>query len=397
MSINIMQWRAGIGNFYRHAYPLIKLNKNLFSFNLDLRLILINFFYSFFSENLLLLHGGIEANPSPNKRYKSFTCCNWNFNSLTAHNMLKLTSIAAYNSVHKYDFICISETYLDSSVQSDDRNISVNGYNLIRADHPSNNKRDGVCIYYRESFAVQLVKTNYLNECRLCEVSFNNKKGYIAVLYRSPSQNRLDFDTFNSNFEKILGDTHSFNPDFSIILGDFNARSNTWWVGDTQTSEVSQIDSLTTSYGFRQIISEPTHILKNSSSCIDLIFTDQPSLIIDNGTHPSLHPNCHHKIIHCKIDLKIVYPSLYKRLVWDFKRANISSIMKAIKMVDWRFMFLNKHVHKQVSTFNNTLMNIFTNYIPNKYITIDDRDPPWMNETLKNTYKSHRITYLQHS
>ena len=51
------------------------------------------------------------------------------------------------------------------------------------------------------------------------------------------------------------------------------------------------------------------------------------------------------------------------RLVWDFKRANISSIRKAIKMVDWRFMFLNKNVHKQVSIFNNTLMNIFTNYI----------------------------------
>ena len=48
------------------------------------------------------------------------------------------------------------------------------------------------------------------------------------------------------------GDIHSFNPDFSIILGDFNARSNKWWVGDTQTSEGSQNDSLTTSYGFRQ-------------------------------------------------------------------------------------------------------------------------------------------------
>ena len=57
--------------------------------------------------------------------------------------------------------------------------------------------------------------------------------------------------------------------------------------------EGSQIDSLTTCYGFRP------------SSCIHLIFTDQPSLIIDSGTHPSLRPNCHHKIIHSKIDLKI--------------------------------------------------------------------------------------------
>ena len=103
--------------------------------------------------------------------------------------MLKLSSIAAYNSIRKYDFIYISETYLDSSVQPDDRDISINGYNLIRAEHPSNNKRGGVYMYYRKSLAVQLVKTNYLNECLLRKVSFNNKKGYIAVLYRSPSQN----------------------------------------------------------------------------------------------------------------------------------------------------------------------------------------------------------------
>ena len=158
MSVNIMQWRVGIGNFYRFAYPLIKMIKNMLSFNFDLTFILMNFFYSFFSENLLLLHGDIEANPGPNKKYKSFTCCHWNVNSLAANNMLKLSSIAAYNSIHKYDFICISETCLDSSVQSDDRDISINGYHRICADHPSNNKRGGVCIYYRKSLAAQLVK-----------------------------------------------------------------------------------------------------------------------------------------------------------------------------------------------------------------------------------------------
>ena len=50
-------------------------------------------------------------------------------------------------------------------------------------------------------------------------------------------------------------------------------------------------------------------------------------------------------------------------------------------------MFLNKNFPKQVSIFDKTLMNIFTNYIPNRYITIDDRDPPWMNEIIKNKVK----------
>ena len=118
-----------------------------------------------------------------------------------------------------------------------------------------------------------------------------------------------------------------------IILGDLNVRSNNWWQGDTQTSEGSWIDYLATSYGFQQLMSELTHILKNSSSCIDLIFTDQPNLITDSGTHPFLLSNCHHNITFCKINLKITYPSPNERLVWDFKRANISSIREAIKMV----------------------------------------------------------------
>ena len=68
----------------------------------------------------------------------------------------------------------------------------------------------------------------------------------------------------------------------------------------------------------------------------------------------------------------------------NFKRANISSIRKAIKIIDWQFMFLNKNAHEQVPIFNDILMNIFSNYIPNKYVTIDDRDHPCMTEKIKN-------------
>ena len=70
--------------------------------------------------------------------------------------------------------------------------------------------------------------------------------------------------------------------------------------------------------------------------------------------------------------------------MWDLKRPNISSIKKAIKMADWQFMFLNKNTCEQAAIFNNILMNIFSNYIPNKYVTIDNRDPPWMTEKIKN-------------
>ena len=94
-----------IGNFYRYAYPLINTNKCL-SFNFDISLTLLNFFHSLFYQILLLLNGDVETNPGPNKKYKPFICCHWNVNSLTAHNMVKLSSIGAYNTIHKHNFIC---------------------------------------------------------------------------------------------------------------------------------------------------------------------------------------------------------------------------------------------------------------------------------------------------
>ena len=167
----------------------------------------------------------------------------------------------------------------------------------------------------------------------------------------------------------MLQELSALNPDFSIILGDFDARSKSWWESDINTIEGTKIVSVTISYGLQQLTTQLTHLLANCSSCIDLIFTDQPSLIVDCGIHPSLHPNCHHQIVYCKLDLKIVYPPPYQRHVWDFKRANIDSIRKAIKMIGWHFMVLNKNVYEQVFTFNTTLMNISLNYSPNKYIT----------------------------
>ena len=34
-----------------------------------------------------------------------------------------------------------------------------------------------------------------------------------------------------------------------------------------------------------------------------------------------------------------------------------------------------KYLDSQVVTLNETILNVFRNYVPNKYITIDDKDP----------------------
>ena len=147
---------------------------------------------------------------------------------------------------------------------------------------------------------------------------------------------------------------------------------------------MTQLESITSYYGLHQIIYEPTHILPSSASCIDLIFTNQPNLVINSGVHPSLHQNCHHQIIFAKINLKVYYPPPYKRLVWDYKKANIDAINLAIKSFNWENAFNGKDINSQVKLFNETLLNIFSNFIPNKIKTFRDSDPPWINDDIKS-------------
>ena len=88
MPVNVLQWRAGIGNFYKCTHPLSRI-KCSFLLKLDIRKILTTFFYSIFSRMLIMQHGDIESNLGPSKKHRPLTCCHWNVNSLTAHKMIK--------------------------------------------------------------------------------------------------------------------------------------------------------------------------------------------------------------------------------------------------------------------------------------------------------------------
>ena len=160
-------------------------------------------------------------------------------------------------------------------------------------------------MYYKENLSLRSVNVPPLSQCVLCEVTLQSQKGYVIVIYPSLSQSTVEFDEFLPNFENLLNFVKGFKPSFTIIMGDFNVRSKSWWPDDITSPEGTDVDSLTTMYGLHQLISDPTHLLPNSLSCIDLIFTDQPNLAVDCGVHPSLHPNCHHQIIYCKFNLMI--------------------------------------------------------------------------------------------
>ena len=137
------------------------------------------------------------------------------------------------------DIVCFSETFLDSSIPIDDDNLQTPGYSSIRADHPSNNKRGGVLLYYKSFLPIELIDVTYLNECISFELRIGGEVCKFLSLYRSRSQNRDGFETFLDNLELNFDHMADKNPYLMVAFGDFNAKLNSWYSNDSTDIEGS--------------------------------------------------------------------------------------------------------------------------------------------------------------
>ena len=157
-----------------------------------------------------------------------------------------------------------------------------------------------------------------LPDCIAYEIQLNRKKYFFFVVYRSPNQNQTEF------------------PFCVIITGDFNCRSTQWWENDLENNEGKLFEPFTSDLGLHQLISEPTHLMGDAKSCIDLVFTDQPNLVIESGVHPSLHEQCRHQIVCGKLSVSDIKLPPYSCRIRYYDKADFVDIRRTIEMLRWQ-------------------------------------------------------------
>ena len=139
-----------------------------------------------------------------------------------------------------------------------------------------------------------------------------------------------------------------------MIIGNFNARFNRWWENHSNNTGKVSVDNLISSYGLKQLIAKPSHILPTSGSCIDLLFTNQTNMVMNNGVFPSIHQSFHHQIVLAEVSLKIFYRSPSTQHVWGYSNINHEAIYNGIDGFDWEKAFSKVNVHTQVKLYNET-------------------------------------------
>ena len=120
--------------------------------------------------------GDIERNAEPKPSLcNKFSICHSNLNSISAHNFMELSLLHFYIFIHNFNILWLSETYHGSTISSNNSNLS--------ADHPSNVKREGICIYYTNCLPLKVTKVG-------------EKLRNLVALYRSPSQSQDECEIF---------------------------------------------------------------------------------------------------------------------------------------------------------------------------------------------------------
>ena len=113
----------------------------------------------------------------------------------------------------------------------------------------------------------EMLSYGWMKRCLVTEITVKNEKFSLTCLHRSLIQNREQFQSFCDSLDILMNNINSFNPAFSIIIGDFKGKRSKWCSFESENIG-KELDIITSTAGYTQIIEKPTHFTNHSSSCI---------------------------------------------------------------------------------------------------------------------------------
>lgn len=168
--------------------------------------------------------------------------------------------------------IALSETCLISEILNSE--IDIEGYNIERVDSDSRHT-GGALLYIRKD--VKVIETKYI--CRQkyywivsSIILFKNVKYLIASIYRSPSQNPREFETF---FQEWC-EENACDKKFPLVLaGDYNIDFNDPNISKNFRDAMCDV-------GICNLVNEITRSGRTKDSILDLILTNNEDVFKTN-------------------------------------------------------------------------------------------------------------------
>ena len=403
MTVGIDSYRAAIGTW--HLASLTRRTKTpkktLTPIKIKLILhILLNSYGIFICSLLLLRCGDVHPNPGPTFVNKSITVCHANVQSLylksETYKRRKIDEIeqVLIKDLH-YDIICLSETWLNDQIK--DILVDIEGYKIHRKDR-SDHRACGAGMYItqaipnRRAYELEFPNTDLL----WVELHLNHKKILVGACYRPPGQSQDEVAQFMSDFEDSIDLAFQQKPESIFLLGDINDTCNIW-DSDHSNSELGlKLYDFINSHDLHQLILSPTHVTSHSATILDLLITDSPGYVTNQGLFKHTPIGSNHQIICAELKLQYQRDKIYTREIWSYDKGDYPALLQALSNVPWDPALAppdNIDINELALSWHSKFIDTCKAFVPNRFIKIRPMDKPWFNHDVKIAIRNRNRFY----
>ena len=261
-------------------------------------------------------------------------------------------------------------------------NFKRNGYSIF---HYNREERTGggVAVIYRDWFKLNNGKIyNFKTfECILVTISSNTtQKISFLVVYRFCELPPADFLSEFYNFTE----NNFIHLNNLVILGDFNLHMNK--VFDPHVIQFNQILS---TFGFSQLIDEPTHV---SGNTLDLLITNEGEIKINDIVIDEVNYS-DHCFIFFKIPWEFKKPQDEIISIKNYKCINLDKFKNDIvsKVNDFTQKSHESFSHA-LNEYNTICVNTINEYVSTKSVNVNKSKPKWIDaEYIKSRAERRRL------
>ena len=285
-------------------------------------------------------------------------------------------------------FVGLSETWLKSHTNAE---LNINGYTIFRCDSTRKKKKrgrltGGVCFYVREDFgaACEIIFSHSSNSVQLLCLYSKTENTAILLIYRQPDDSSNGNPSFPNDFvipiNRAKAKLSSLNPVPNIIFGgDFNLPHVSWPEGlptsgcsNNERIMLNTLNEFCNDLFLTQYISSPTH---KDGNILDLVFTNNESLIHECSIVPVLRSTSHHDIVLIQTSFKVENRSNEetpeKRTgfhAMNFYADSIewNKIANALNCIDWDTELNNENPNIILQKFYDLCFNVCKDIVPTR-------------------------------
>ena len=358
VNIFIIDWTHVKMKIKRHY--LLYLQKIQLAYDTSCRNVVYDNSYSLLIASLLLLSNDIELNPGP--------LCNLGITHLNVRSLRNKIDVIDSELSH-CNILCLTETHLSPNISDDVIVLSSYSKKIHRRDRRTG-PGGGVIIYCKDSvFSKRRIDLeNDDIEIIWIEVKIDCHTFLLGCLYR-PESSIAYWSKLDTMLETVIG------TDMNVIItGDIN-------VNMLNIEQSPHLNHLLIKHNLTNLVTEPTRITPTTSTLLDVVLTNNISIIQNTVVHPPICSD--HSVVSFDVLYSIFKQKSYISEKYIFHEADFESMNTELASIDWNTLSSTLSVDELNQYLLDCINDLNSRFVPVKKITIRPNDKPWMNREIK--------------